>query len=842
MSGLKRFGTMRPPRGGFLSLSLALALAAAACQEQRVSLGEQADVVPPNVTILKTSGDTMDVANGLRFNVGVTDNLGIKDVSIQLSNGFTARIDTTFRTAVTNATLTVGITFPANTSAGGIVGIRVTATDGNNNSGVATDSIMLTNINALIVTLIRPTGGATTSAGKDVVVQVSANQNNGVKKIGWLSNLAGALGDSIPVAPVIPPSVFPDTANLTDTLTVPPGTTVASFNVSGFAEDSSGRRVATPPILVTITSVLTDTTPPLVTFTVAKRVEVRDSIIVRALDPSGITNIGWTAVDFAGTTVGGAAVAHGGSVTDVIERFSLNLNFTTFPQTIIVTAFATDAAGLTGQSRVDITPLSPFKADTITVVNGITRNLPVGGRIADAIYNPNLNEIYLTNVERNRVEIFSVTDTSFKAGISVGSKPWGIGLWPRDTLGANGDTVVVANSGGTNLSIVDVSLATRRERRRHALPNMRVQTIQTELDQTLCPAGTPIQPFCIKVKFEEFDFADRPAYLGTTCRPTSGTTTCRSDSIYAVYSTTPTAAQGSGFTNRGTLRSEQVGTGALQSHFFWEQAEVVPSSDADTLQIIVDRGPGVAPDTVLGGNCGRMVNMDNLAFFDTTFVRNSGNFTHAFIGEGGSLGARFARALNYSATRGVSVFNCAAGAVAGFPLSGREEFDRGLTPGARVADFIGNTATSVKAIATNFNGLTNMIRADSIYVLNEALRLMGIIQVTGNNVGTDLNFDHKFDANVAGTPTFGGPFSPNDRLVFSARPDANVDVFDTFFYGLVAGVSLRDPVTGPLRVAKDPVSGAQILIGVTNVGVVVARLPAITNIFQAPTLWGPPIK
>jgi hypothetical protein len=93
----------------------------------------------------------------------------------------------------------------------------------------------------------------------------------------------------------------------------------------------------------------------------------------------------------------------------------------------------------------------------------------------------------------------------------------------------------------------------------------------------------------------------------------------------------------------------------------------------------------------------------------------------------------------------------------------------------------------------------------------------------------DLNFDHKFDAENGGTPAYGGTLSPNDRLAFAARPDATIDVFDTYWYGPVTTISVRDPITGPIRVAKLP-SGEQILVGVTAKGVVTARLPAIVNL------------
>src|SRR6185503_6018842 len=157
-----------PPRGGLLTLASILLLAG--CQEQRVGLSVTSDVVPPTVTITKTAGDTMDVSAGIQFSVGVKDNLGIKLISIVMTGGFAGRVDSTFRTAVTSISVPVTVTFPTNTSAGGRVYIRVTAADGVNNTAVATDSIMLTNINALIVALARPLTGASTSAGKSIQV------------------------------------------------------------------------------------------------------------------------------------------------------------------------------------------------------------------------------------------------------------------------------------------------------------------------------------------------------------------------------------------------------------------------------------------------------------------------------------------------------------------------------------------------------------------------------------------------------------------------------------------------------------------------------------------------
>src|SRR5439155_15704715 len=120
------------------------------------------------------------------------------------------------------------------------------------------------------------------------------------------------------------------------------------------------------------------------------------------------------------------------------------------------------------------------------------------------------------------------------------------------------------------------------------------------------------------------------------CRPTSGSTNCAADSIYAVYSTTPTTGQSGNFANHGTLRWENLTSAAPESHFFWEQAEAGASpGNTDTLQIIVDRGPSIGATVQLSAACGVIVDLKELAFLDSTYVRSSGNFTHALIGEGG---------------------------------------------------------------------------------------------------------------------------------------------------------------------------------------------------------------
>ena len=169
-----------------------------------------------------------------------------------------------------------------------------------------------------------------------------------------------------------------------------------------------------------------------------------------------------------------------------------------------------------------------------------------------------------------------------------------------------------------------------------------------------------------------------------------------------------------------------------------------------------------------------------------------------------------------------------------------------MSPGVNVSDFISNTGIHVASVATNFNGLTNVVRADSIYYLDSNLRLKatsctlavgGVGCVTGSP-GMDMNYFHDFSPGGSCTPTCGGGTNVNNRLLFAARPDASIDVFDTFdgsqllSAGVPVTIPIRDPIIGPLRVAKD--ATGQLLFGITAKGLVMVRLPALVNPNPAP--------
>jgi hypothetical protein len=293
-------------------------------------------------------------------------------------------------------------------------------------------------------------------------------------------------------------------------------------------------------------------------------------------------------------------------------------------------------------------------------------------------------------------------------------------------------------------------------------------------------------------------------------------------------------------------------TTQLFAHLFWELAgdSTLTSTSRDTLRIEMRRGrPYNQQKVVLSACQGVTILLSTFGLGDSTFVRNSGNFTHAFMGEGGNITTQFARVVGYS-TKAALIHGVAGTdpapcptSIGGFTAdSGDNDRDLGVTPAIDVSDFISNTGARISSVATNFNGRTNLVRADSIYYLDEGLRLKGTSPAPVGTPGMDMNYNHAFQAGTPGTPTFGGAVNPNDRIAFSARPDGNIDVWDTFFYGKIGGIVVRDPIIGPLRVARNRANTRQWLFGVTARGVVMVELTVIPNPFPTKPVWGPSIR
>lgn len=871
---------MRPVRRSSAVLYIgALALAIYACETSRRIGGVQPDTQAPTITLANTAGDTQDIAGGLRFNVQANDNLGLKTVDLTFSGGLIGQLDTTFTTTVKAYNVGHTLTFGSGSGAGGLIQIIGRAVDGNGNFDSDTIYIYLSNVQALRVQLVLPSPGALASTGKGIPVDIIAVQAGGITKIGYLVSPANAV-----VNPTAPPTdsivyntaPYADSVEYVDTLIVVPSS--GTFNIIGFAEDSAGRRGFSSVVTVTIQSVATDVTPPIVAHRIASRVEVDDTIHVRAQDPSAISWIGFE-VDTNGVRMKFDTVnVSAGNLSDVTRHFSLGLQgLQPLPRYIAVKGYACDLAiarNCSFTNNTTLVPSAPLQSaasrgnknlfvpgapgyrvpmapagliDTVIVVNGITVPLAGAASVVDAIYNDNRHQLYLSNPAFNRVEVYDVTSSSFLPPIgTAGGQPAGLAMWPRDTLGGYKDTIIVADAGGTYLGVINVGTGGPRQILwRQDLPNFQIQTYKV-----LTQAGGAV------VHITPYDLSDLPQYVATVCRPVSGGTACHPDSVYALYSTSPTASSTPPFSSRATLRLEKLinttDPNQLFSHLFWEIAATTFTTGNDTLRIVLDRGRNLGAQVLLSACAGVTVSIQGMGLGDRTFARNSGNFTHAFFGEGGNVTASFARVMSYDARRslqaGPGTFTtCSTGN--GTSDAGRNDVDLGMSPGFSVSDFISNTGVQVLGVATNFNGLTNAVRADSIYYLDQDLRRKAtsaaLVGLSNQTPGMDMNYRHDFAPTGPCPPTStscGGGTDKNERLIFVASPNSGIDVYDTYFGALLTSISVRDPITGPLRAARDNVTGEQLLFAITPNGLVTLRLPStlLTNPLPSPRPAGSP--
>jgi hypothetical protein len=778
-----------------------MTIIAGACSSDATGLGgNTSDKTPPTVQLTKggTSADTV-----VAFQVLVKDNLGIKTVRVNITGGLQMSFDTTFTSASTNATVPFTISVPRSIPKGTPVLATSFAIDGAGNKS-AVDSLNLTvgNVAAAEVAIGSPASGSIAVIGKSIVMSLNGRSAVKVRAIGFTTSGSFVTSDSVMYS-----SPLPDSVAILDTLAIPANAPTGPLQIAPFILDSLGQRTIGPVTVLNIQPPSAINSTPVVQFSHTPRIEVNDTMHVEATDQTGIVTLGYEVRRTPGGTIDAKdSLQSNGNITAQIHTFDLRLPYTTFPTVVYVQAFARNSNGVRAYAKL---AGGVDRVDTVTVVAGSTKSLPNGGVVADALYHQRTDRLYFTNIDRNQLEVFSLSDSSFKSPILVGSRPWGIAAWPRDHNGTMGDTLLVANSGGTDISYVNLnSGSSGREVYRYPLPNIIVFTVTSKRSS----AGF------LLTERTKYDFSDRPQFIGTTC---TGTGFGCGD-VVLTYSTTPTPGQSEPFDkNNGTLRWENLMT--HQSHFFFEQAMGQDANSSDTLEIRrYDAATGdetiIVPQlqnaVTAGGetfNYSIVVRKAALGFRDTTFVRNSGNFTRAAYGEGGPVNGT--RAMTFDVNRGfITQVTDVSGKVGTLPVP---VIDRGVSQAADVSDFVANSFASVKGVAMNFDGSLAGIRADSTYLLNLQLRLQGILGTTQSNAGLDFH------------PLNSGPnsFPLSSRLVFAASAEPVIEIFDSYCYKRVATVPIRDPINGPIKAAFRPGSGQIVLVGATVRGVVIVTLP-----------------
>ena len=825
-------------RRGVALGALALLLGVAACAEQQPS-GSLGDTDSPGLTLAP-----LDAPNdsSVAFTATAVDNLGIKSIRILISGGITGVIDTMFTVNQTRITVPYTLNIPTSIQPGTPIILIGTSTDGARNvSGPDTLILTVGGVAPPTVRIVSPTAADAAVVGRQLLITITGSSELKIRSLGYIASGAVSGVDSVVYGN---PLLIDRTA--IDTLTIPPNATPGPLTLQPFLIDSLGRqRFLGSPVTLQVIPAAGAGTRPVVDFGLNDRVEVTDTIFVSASDPAGISMIGYDVRLLDGTLVGADSILSNGQITSLRHTFTMRLNVTTFPALVLVRGFARNSAGTSDSARI-AGPSSQVRVDTVTVVAGSTRPLPVGGLVADALYHQASDKLYLSNITRNQLEVFYLGDSTFKAPVRVGSRPWGIAAWPRDRGDVTvprfgqGDTILVANNGGTSISYVRVDIppaSSGQEMYRYPLPNIIVYSITAKLSEE---TGQLIQ---VRTRY---DFSDRPQWLGAVC---NGATTpgAACNEITAVYSTSPTLGQSVPFTkNNGTLRWENLTR--RQSHFFWEHASGQGDRRADTLEIerlgamdasgvvvghpdslmlpflTIADGPGGLQDTVA-----QVFRIADIAFRDTTFVRNSGNFRRAIMGEGGrALGDGLtvnARAIGYDATLGMKRD---VGYATGFILR-TPAADSGISRALDVTDYVANTSARILGVSINFDGQISAIRADSVYLIDPQLRLQGLLEVSGTSPGFDfhpLNYG-------GGDPGVPGSVLPTERLAFAASPRPEIEVYDTWEYRRVACVPVREPIIGPIKASVR--GGLIVLVGATSRGVIIVALAnASTATCQVP--------
>jgi hypothetical protein len=788
-----------------------ISLGVAACNDS-TSIDPQRDRVPPTLSLIAR---TQQADTVIAFTTDASDNLGLKTIHVQAIGAVSVIFDTTFTSAVTDIQLPFTLFASRSVPAGTPVTITGEAVDGaGNSSGIDTLIMATGNVPPPEVRVISPTSGSSAVLGKSILVTVMGKTALKVRSLGLMTTGPVVRADS-----AVYSSPLLDSLTFQDTVAIPANATPGTLTITPFLRDSLGQRAVGPSITITVQTAAQINSVPVVNayctssqaFDNAcghgKRVEVSDTVHVEADDPSGISQLGYEVRSTLGGPIDDTQTfVSNGQLTFQPHTFAMNLPYTNFPTTAYIQVFAQNSNGVRAYAKL---ASGADRIDTVVVVAGVTRPLPLGGEVADALYHAGKDRLYLTNIKRNQVEVFNLGDSSFKAPVVVGSRPWGLTAWPRDRNGTMGDTLLIANSGGTDISYIDLNVGTSgAEVFRYALPNIIVYSVTT------VTSGTSGLPFQQRVRF---DFSDRPQFPAATCIAAGGVCT---ETIMA-YTTTPTPGQTVPFDKlNGTIRWENLTRGVTvagktdyhTSHFFFEPALGQSAGRSDTLEIIRFDANGIDSTVILpynqliGAGPARYaitVRLPELGYRDTTFARNSGNFQRAIFGEGGSVFG--SRAVAFDVDRGYDLNPALAVPV----------IDKGVSPATAVSDFIANTFAEVKGVAINFDGSLSAIRADSTYILNPLLRLQGILATTVSNAGLDFH------------PLNTGPnsFPMNTRLLFAASSEPLIEIFDTHCYQRVSSIPIRDPIIGPIKAAYRVATGQVVLVGATARGVVIAQLP-----------------
>jgi hypothetical protein len=312
--------------------------------------------------------------------------------------------------------------------------------------------------------------------------------------------------------------VYPDgptTVVVDTTIAIPPGANPGDIVFTAVASSTAGVR---SEIVFTVAVIDADLDLPEVSVvsTIPERMERDDSLAVtiRCRDQGEAGQLAWCGYTVLFFPPGGdtvvvtrrdtVAARDTAVIRDVLPIQGFDPTTLPTELNIEIHGFAIDASGNCGAgvleawSRESCAGEDVILADVedeptpVTVVASITIHRHWGGTLEELAVDERRGRVYGSVIDRNRIEVLDFVgprEQAFQADILVGSRPAGI------VMDRTGDSLIVANSGGTSLSFVDLN--TRTERSRLETPNAALYQLSRD----------PCTP--APVVFWE-DFGDRP--------------------------------------------------------------------------------------------------------------------------------------------------------------------------------------------------------------------------------------------------------------------------------------------------------------------------------------------
>ena len=790
------------------------------------------DPFKPGLDFVSPPADSnITVGSSILAEVHITDNVGLRRLSIvgisTSGDPDLGVVDTVvrydsvfapvnvggqarqFRTALTDTTIR-RIMVPNNPadSTSGLLYLVARVTDNAGNDSSVIRQVRL--VSGPNVTVLRPSPGTTASPGKSVIVEIRGTDRDGVRILGY--NVTGAF-TATRQAPV--PATQMDTLFFIDTLTVPAGVSTGTFTIVPFATDNLGQPGSGTGVTVTLTTIASDTVGPTVTQIVATRLEADDSVRVTATDPNGITWVGFQInQESDGSLIRRDSVAFSGNNIEESPALPLNLAAQYVGQKIVIRSFAYDANGNIGYSAPSGTQTPPStvagsRPDTTTIVYGRTFSLPQGGLAADLGVDLLRNRIFVSNMTFDRLDIWEQSTQAFASKkVAVGSDPWGL------FVDNSGDTLLVANSGGTNISRVSLNHASVNSiaevpSRRIKTPNSYIADIQSTIDQAVAA----------RFKVTLYDYSDRPQYVAQSVN----------GDIY--FSTKPTFAAPDGTIRRYQSMGAFPDVQQIWQYGRYEGTGHVAVINADSVLllggvsvsqgdelIICDHAENQNPTTTAA--CARGI--DPIILVDSLRTLYGADAVAVSNLDVASLGLSDTTFVAAGGDRQWIAFGEAAGDTLGRVMMVQNPGNF-LSPSILVTDLVNNASEQLFGIAINSNSTVTGVHGTESYFFDVQtpfhLRLQGKV----------TTFDQ--GAGIAFHPNNIGDLSPADaRVAFVASANGTIEVVDTYHYINRGSLPVRANLYGPIRVTlpmpgDDPAVVLK-LFGLTTEGMIVIDIRA----------------